>query len=180
MRRVTALVPSLAVFLLLGAVACGGDDEDGGSPTVTAGIPSVAGPQPQPQPAQPLDAPAQPRDGVFEISVQGSKFIGNNLVMPVGESVVVRLTNDDTASHNLRIAGIDGQFETEDDAVTEPASIDPEGVGELTFAPPVAGTYTFRCDFHPTTMGGQIDAGGSGGTHAPTPSQDGATAPAGG
>jgi plastocyanin len=143
---------------LLAGYACGGDDDTGG-PTHTAGIPSVAGPQPQPQPAQPLDPSQKPQDGVYEISMSGGKFLGNHLAMPIGESVTIRVTNNDTTVHNMRMAGIDGQFETEDDAVIEPPSIDPQGVGELTFAPPVAGSYTFRCDFHPATMGGQIDAG---------------------
>ncbi len=42
------------------------------------------------------------------------------------------------------------------DAVTEPPAIGGNGAGELNFAPLVPGRYTFHCDFHPGTMGGQV------------------------
>lgn len=149
---------AVALALLLAGYACSDDDE--GGPTRTPGDASIAGPRQQPAPAQPLAArPAEPTDGAFEISASGGKFVGNYLATPVGEAVIIRVTNDDTAKHNLRIAGLDGQFETEDDAIIEPPAIEPGGVGELTFAPPVGGSYTFRCDFHPKSMGGQIDVG---------------------
>ena len=76
--------------------------------------------------------------------------------MTLGETVTIRLTNGDSVPHNLRIAGPDGQYETEDDAVTEPDQVNAGGSGELSFAPQIAGAYTFRCDFHPTQMGGQV------------------------
>jgi len=74
----------------------------------------------------------------------------------------------------LRIAGLDGQFDTEDDAVANPSQIEGGGgVGELTFAPLAAGAYSFRCDFHPTTMGGQIVVGDATPGSAPTASPAG-------
>ena len=75
-----------------------------------------------------------------------------------------------TALSSFALAGLDGQFDTEDDAVTNPAQIAAGGAGELTFAPLAAGAYTFRCDFHPTTMGGQIVVGDATPGSAPTAS----------
>jgi plastocyanin len=163
-----------ASLLTLALVACGDDDDDG-SPTASAPVPTVPAALPQPEPAQPVDAEqAIPTDGVIEIAAQGNLFVDNHLAVPLGESVVIRLTNNDAVPHNLRLAGTDGEWDTEDDAVTTPEQIDAGDVGELSFAPQVDGYYTFRCDFHPTTMGGRIVAGEPAGTPAtiatPTPS----------
>jgi plastocyanin len=155
-----------AACLLLAPLlaACGGDDDatpSGGLVTQTANaIPSVGAPQEQPPPVQELSSePAEPSDGVIEIAVSGQQFEQNYLKVQPGDSVTIRLTNNDDVPHNMRLAGIDGQFDTEDDALTSPDKVDPGQVGELTFAPPTAGVYTFRCDFHPDIMGGEIVVG---------------------
>jgi plastocyanin len=166
----TPLVLRLAAIFLLFvplAVACGDDDDESSTPglvTQTPNIvPSIGGPQEQPQPAQELDTQQlEPSDGVVELAASGTRYAHNHIRINVGEAVTIRLTNEDTATHNLRIAGIDGEFETEDDAVTTPDAISGGQVGELTFAPPAAGEYTFRCDFHPGSMGGQIVVAGGG------------------
>ena len=170
-----------ATLLTLAVVACGDDDDDG-SPTPSAAVPTVAASLPQPEPAQPVDAEqAIPTNGVIELAVEGNLFVDNHLAVPLAESVVIRLTNNDTVPHNLRLAGTDGEWDTEDDAVTTPEQIDGGGVGELTFAPQVDGYYTFRCDFHPTTMGGRIVAGEPSGppetaaTPTPSPTPAGAS-----
>jgi plastocyanin len=166
----------IASTLLIGVLAaCGDDDDEGSSPTPTAGVPTVPTSLPQPEPAQPVDSEAvSPTGGVIEIAAEGNLFVDNHLAVPLGESVVIRLTNNDTVPHNLRLAGTDGEWVTEDDAVTAPEQIDGGGVGELTFAPPVDGYYTFRCDFHPASMGGRIVAGDPSGPPVtiatPTPS----------
>lgn len=168
--RLLAICLCLTAVTVLAACSSGDDDggdNEGGSPVNVQ--PSIAGPQPQPYPAQPLGTEqTQSAQGVIEISASGSLFAQNNLAVQVGESVILRVTNGDSTPHNLRLAGIDGVFDTEDDAVTVPDSIENVQVGELTFAPPADGFYTFRCDFHPTTMGGMITAGQPAGP-APTP-----------
>lgn len=159
----TPLVLRLAAVLLLFvplAAACGDDDEASTPGLVTQTpnvVPSIGGPRDQPAPAQELESSlVEPSDGVVEIAASGNRFVQNHIRMSAGQAVTIRLTNEDSTPHNLRIAGIDGQFETEDDAVTVPDAIEGGQVGELTFAPPAAGEYTFRCDFHPGSMGGQI------------------------
>lgn len=177
MRR--PFVRTVCIGLLLATAvafaACGDDDDDRGGATAddvtpTSAPASPVGPQVQPEPPQPVDREAiQPSGGVIELVAENMLFVDNNLAVGVGESVTIRVTNNDSTVHNLRVAGTDGEYITQDDAVTTPDQIEPSGgVGELTFAPPVAGFYTFRCDFHPTSMGGQIVAGNPG-TPPPTP-----------
>jgi plastocyanin len=165
-----AAIVSVSVLLCLGIACSSGDSTSSATRTVLSTA-SPAGPRDQPAPAQPLDPQAvEPQDGVIEVTASGLRFEQNYLRIPLGQSVTIRLTNDDNTPHSLRIAGLDGQFDTEDDAVANPSQIEAGGVGELTFAPLSAGAYTFRCDFHPTTMGGQIVVGGATPGSVPTAS----------
>lgn len=153
------LLPLSAVLVSLPLLAaCSSNDNNG--PTATAHpsvVQSLAPLQPQPEPVQALDATVtQPQDGVEDVTAQNVSFSPNLLAATTGSTVIIRLTNKDAQPHSLRIAGPDGQYQTDDDAVTEPSTVAAGETGELTFAPLVAGSYTFRCDFHPGSMGGQI------------------------
>ena len=161
MRLASAALLSLVAAGLLLA-ACGGDDELEAPPTVTVIQDTAPAPTPdlqtQPPAPQTLDPDAVPaEDGIISIEARNTLFTPNLWTMSVGETVTIRVENADEKQHNLRIAGIDGTFDTDDDALAVP---DPIGVGEsgeLIFAPLVPGEYTFRCDFHPDQMGGQIE-----------------------
>ena len=145
-------------------VAACGDDDDGGGGTTIDRVPTVGALQTQPEPAQQLNAEAtEPQEGVLGVQIEGARFQQNRLGAQVGQQVTIRVTNNDGQPHNLRIAGLDGRYDTEDDAATEPATIEGGSTGELNFSPPVRGAYTFRCDFHPGSMGGQIIAEGPSG-----------------
>jgi plastocyanin len=176
---VLAAIVSASILLCLGAACSSGDSTSSATRTASITAPP-AGPRDQPAPAQSLDPQAvEPQGGVIEITASGQRFEQNYLRIPLGQSVTIRLTNNDNTPHSLRIAGLDGQFNTEDDAVTNPAQIEGGGVGELTFEPLSAGAYTFRCDFHPTTMGGQIVVGDATPGSAPTASPSAAPQPSG-
>ena len=56
----------------------------------------------------------------------------------------VTWTNDDSSTHTA--TGDDGEFDT--------ASLPPGDSGEFTFEE--AGTFTYHCDIHPTTMKAEI------------------------
>ncbi len=146
---------ALAAVLLL--AACGGDGEGGTTPSADETPPAAGGLQPQPTPAQGLETTrTEPQGGVLNLTAADIAFSPNHLGMTQGQTVAIRLTNDDSVPHNLRIAGPDGEYETEDDTVTEPDLLNSGDTGELSFAPQIVGAYTFRCDFHPTQMGGQV------------------------
>ncbi len=157
-RRLLAFGPCLLLLTLI-TVACSGDD-DGDAAEIADTAPAAGANltvQNQPDPVQPpVGTPAEPQEGVYEIFAEGAAFRGNTVKAALGQLTTIRVTNNDQLTHNLRIAGLDGQYDTEDDAVTEPAAIAPGATGELGFAPAIRGAYTFRCDYHPGTMGGQI------------------------
>src|SRR5207244_13193489 len=107
---------------------------------------------------QELDASAsQPENRVISIGIRNVQSSPKRWSVALEEPITIRVTNNDIQQHNLRIAGLDGEFETQDDAITDPEALQPGESGELTFAPQVSGNYTFRCDFHPASMGGQIE-----------------------
>ena len=156
--RTLSALAMISVALLVLGFGCGGDSDDVENGDQNGPEPTV-GPQllDQPIPAQDVDGePIRPSAGVVDIVIAEVIFQQNNVQIPLGEPILIRATNSDLVAHNLRIAGLDGQFMTEDDAVTDPDTIAAGNSGELTFAPPVAGAYTFQCDFHPAMMGGLI------------------------
>ncbi len=153
------LAPALLLLLVAASflAACGDDDDSGdGVATETPNLfPSQPVPQEQPDPVQAIDATlAEPADGEIEVTLLDILFSPNNLHVPLDDTVTIRITNNDPATHTMRVAGIDGRYDTEDDAVVP--TIAPGAVEELTFDGAAAGTYTFRCDLHPGSMGGVI------------------------
>jgi len=161
-------IRTVAVACAVGAIvfsACGGD-EDGNEvasgPTVDVPQDTAPAPSPvlqtQPDPAQQLDEQASlAADGIIEIIAAELKFAPNRWRMTLGDTVTIRVANADSQQHNLRLAGLDGEYETDDDALTLPDAIAPGETGDLTFVPQVDGNYTFRCDFHPGSLGGRIE-----------------------
>jgi len=80
---------------------------------------------------------------------------GHRLVVFLGDVVNLTLIGNDSALHNWFI---DYDNDTIDDP-EEPDSDDFQGVGDtvtFTFVPDRAGTWTYRCRIHPTTMTGLL------------------------
>lgn len=77
--------------------------------------------------------------------------------IPAAEEVTIDLSNDGIAIHNMRIAGEDGDYNTDDDFASDPDLIRGGQPATITFTLP-AGTYDFQCDFHATDMTGTIEA----------------------
>jgi cytochrome c oxidase subunit 2 len=89
--------------------------------------------------------------------------MGDNFFDPIdaavdaGSTVVVELTNGGLAIHNMRVAGPDGEYNTDDDTVSNPELFTPGTAGTLVWqAPDQAGDVIFRCDFHPLEMTGTL------------------------
>lgn len=144
--RLIALTGVAAVALMLAAVACGGgDDDDAGD---DGGDDGGNGAQTT------FDMNMHEEGGnVFELGTERNP----TLTVPAGEEITISLRNDGIAIHNMRFAGDDNTFDNDDDATSDPALINGGANGVLTFtAPSDAGTYDYRCDFHPTDMKGQI------------------------
>jgi plastocyanin len=100
--------------------------------------------------------------GTAQVSLNDNFFDsdGNqnpNFKIAAATPVTFSLANNGAAPHNMRIAGADGEFDTDDDVVSDPALIPAGGSGTVEFTAP-AGTYDYECEFHPDQMNGQIIA----------------------
>jgi plastocyanin len=139
--------------VLVVAAACGGGDDDGpsgdgnpnGSISAQPDVPQAVG-----------DEVTEAVDGVIETEMIDNSYTFNNFKVGLGETVTIRATNTGLAIHNLRVAGADGEWSTDDDAASEPPLANPGETVEVVFTPTAAGTYTFRCDFHPLEQGGVV------------------------
>jgi plastocyanin len=158
------LVP-VAVCLLLLAAACSSDDSDGngnvnGETAAPTAAPTDApseglGEQPD-SPQAVSDEVTEAADGSIATTMEDNLFSANNLKVPLGQATTIEIANDGAAIHNMRIAGPDGEWNTDDDSVSDPEFVAGGDTAVLEFTPPVPGTYTFRCDFHPLEQGGVI------------------------
>jgi plastocyanin len=84
-------------------------------------------------------------------------FDPESVTLTAGASTTFSITNDGAAIHNLRIAGADAEYDTDDDAVSDPDIVPGGEAATLSWdAPSEAGEIPFRCDFHPTDMVGTI------------------------
>ncbi len=147
-RRLLIVLPVIFAALALAAAACSGGGDNGSGQTPAAGR-TATGP-----------APAA---ATLNVSQGDTFFDPNELVASPGQEVTFNITNAGQAVHNLRIAGPDGEYETEDDAVVAPigeGGLPPGDTASLQWtAPGQPGVIKFRCDFHPTAMTGTIAVG---------------------
>lgn len=93
-------------------------------------------------------------DNFFEMDGQ------RNPTIPVatGETLKINLTNKGAAIHNMRIAGADNQYNSSDDAVSDPNLVSGGQSATLEWtAPDTPGKINYQCDFHPTDMKGTIE-----------------------
>jgi plastocyanin len=134
--------------LLLAAAACGGGDDDDsggddGGKTATATAEATT--------------PADGGEVSFDVSMTDNKFDPAGFTVPAGATVTFNLTNDGAAIHAMRVSGEDNEYNTDDDAVSDPDLISGGGTGTLEWtAPDSSGEIKFQCDFHPTDMLGTI------------------------
>jgi plastocyanin len=141
-RRALLLLFTLAVLpALVSAAACGGDDDDNGDDGGDG-------------------TPAGNGDGgevTFDVSMGDNFYEPNEFTVDPGTTITFNLTNDGTAIHNMRVAGADNEYNTDDDAVSDPDLFLAGDAGTLVWtAPEESGTYDFQCDFHLTDMLGTI------------------------
>jgi plastocyanin len=86
------------------------------------------------------------------ITAQGVAFDTKEVSLPAGEESAITIDNQDSTVHNLSIY--------EDDSATKDLFVGPDvGAGSsLDYTIPVldAGKYFFRCDYHPSSMIGDV------------------------
>lgn len=92
-------------------------------------------------------------DNFFQLDSQQNPEID----VAAGTAITATLNNTGTAIHNMRIAGPDGEYNTDDDIVSDPDTITAGTQATIAFTL-TAGTYNYQCDFHPTQMKGTVVA----------------------
>ena len=134
----TVALVVLGGLLLLG----GGGDDSNGTPIVTPDA-RIAG---------------LPIDVTFTIDADddgqniNSRFIPNTISTDAGQVVEIVVTNVGSVAHNLHLAGIDDEYDTRDDWLTDPATLFAGDTGTVLVKLDDPGTYAFRCDFHKLTQ----------------------------
>ena len=130
-RWLLVSVPALALGTALLAAACGG----GSSAPAAQTTPPGAG-------------------ATLEITVGDNYYKPSEFQVQAGQKVTLNVTNEGQAVHTVRLAGPDGQYETDDDTTVDPPMIKPGQTVVLVWAAPTEpGAYDFRCDYHPEETG---------------------------
>jgi len=143
--RLTLFIAALTVATSAVA-ACGGSDEDGngngGTTSPAATTPSGDGGD---------------REVELDVSMGDNFFEPAEFTVGAGAAVTFNLTNDGAAIHNMRVAGADNEFNTDDDAVSQEELIPAGDTATLQWtAPDEPGVYDFQCDFHVPDMAGTV------------------------
>ena len=150
--KLLLLSASLILSIALLAAACGGGDDDGGTSETPAADETAAD---DADDAGPVTFDVSMGDTIEpEIT---NFFEANTFTVSPGQEVTFNLTNDGAAIHNMRVDGGDGEYDTDDDTVSDPDLFQAGDAGTLVWtAPDEAGEIIFRCDFHPLEMVGTI------------------------
>jgi plastocyanin len=129
---VKRILAALGLVSLLGllAAACGGDSESG---------PATPGPE---------------GEIVIRVEMRNNRFSPSAFTVRAGRDYLLELRNKDGEIHNLRIAGIDNEYGTDDDLLSD--DVDPGKTGSLEFRFDQPGVFDFRSDSHEIDMWGTL------------------------
>ncbi len=90
----------------------------------------------------------------LDITVGDNFYRPNEFRVQAGAKVTLKVTNEGEAVHTVRLAGPDGEYETDDDTMADPEMIKPGTTVSIAWtAPTERGAYNFRCDYHPEEAG---------------------------
>ncbi len=95
---------------------------------------------------QPEDVDAADAEPDVEVTLTDHVFTPSTIDVVSGEEFRIRLASEGQFVHNMRIAGPDGEFETEDDIVSD--DVLPGETLDFTGTLDEPGAYAMRCDFH--------------------------------
>jgi mono/diheme cytochrome c family protein len=113
--------------------------------------------------ARPAASPGPPVEIAGDVElIMGDNFFdfdgetNPTMTAVIGDAINFQLPNQGAAPHNLRLAGPDGEFETDDDVVSDPDLIPPGAAGTLSFEYDEPVSFPYQCDFHSADMRGEI------------------------
>jgi plastocyanin len=101
-----------------------------------------------------LPTPGPAGETVIRLEMRNDRFSPSGLTVRVGRDYILELRNKDGKAHNLRIAGLDGTYDTEDDLVSD--NVDAGKTGSLELRIDQPGAYDFRSDSQPISMVGTL------------------------
>ena len=134
--RAVILPAALIISIALLAYACGGGGSDDSGDNGDNGG----------------DGPVS-----FDVSTGDNFFEPKEFTVKTGQTVTFNLKNDGTAIHNMLVAGADNEYNTDDDALSDPSQLSSGETGTLEWtAPDKAGEIDLKCEFHPTDSIGII------------------------
>ena len=154
MHRRFLLAVLAVVALSFAAIACGGDDDEGNGG-------DNGGATDEPAATTPADGDGDGGNGGggevdFDVSMTDNVYDPAEFTVAPGDEVTFNLTNDGTAIHNMRVAGADNEYNTDDDATSD-LTVAAGATSEVEWtAPDEPGVYDFQCDFHLPDMAGTI------------------------
>lgn len=73
-----------------------------------------------------------------------------------GDIIEIDVNNIGSVAHNLVVAGLDAEYGSLDDWITDPQTIQPGESGKVLVKFDEPGTYQFHCDFHPLQQKGNL------------------------
>ncbi len=166
------LAGAVAIALLTGgAIAAAVIDEPApGEDHVTTTPPPDGTPAPTDGTPAPTDGTPGPTDGdAITIEMDDNVFIFDGeeeptVPVPAGQAVQIGAVNVGRATHNIHVAGPDGEFGIAtckvggEEPCTDPDLIPGGETGTLAVRFDAAGEFIFRCDVHPTQMTGTFEA----------------------
>lgn len=130
---------------------------DGGIGGEGSGDEGVAEVSPTPERTPSDGGTPTPGGDTFAVSMGDNFFDPDTFTVAAGSSVTFDISNDGQAIHNMRVDGGDGEYNSDDDTVSDPDLFTPGDTGTLVWqVPGEAGEFIFRCDFHPIEMVGTI------------------------
>lgn len=140
-----ALAAFMSVTLVFAACGDDDDDDDGGSAATAAATKSPAAAATTVSPAGGAVTATN-----IKVTMKDNSFDPKNIEVPTGKEVTFDLKNEGSAIHNMSVK-VDGK-----EIVSEPDTVRAGQSAKLVATFAKAGTYDFKCDFHPTDMTGKI------------------------
>lgn len=128
--------------------------QDPSSPAAVGTFVVTGVPEETPEPGS--DETPVAADVTLDLAVTDDSFEPVQLEVNAGETFLINLTNNSEFVHNLRIAGPDGEFDTEDDLKSTPDNPKAGEDSSLSGKLDAPGTYDFRDDFNSTVLTGTI------------------------
>ncbi|HEX5140046.1 MAG TPA: cupredoxin domain-containing protein [Dehalococcoidia bacterium] len=138
MKLLASILVAPAVAIVLFSVACGGDDNNGGSSNAPTVAPTV-------------EPPAAPV--ALNVTTMDNSFSPTTLTAKAGQKVTVNIKNDGQRPHTFTI-----------DGVVDSGRLNGGESKTVEFTPTQSGALTFYCTVHTAAvMSGTINVSASGG-----------------